>query len=79
MRKVRNVDERFNDAIATVSYRTAVSVSKARVAVQTVCDKLYNHRYYISVEEKEEIEGSELRESKSKKPRTKEDYERDYQ
>ena len=72
VRKVRNVDERFKDAIATVSYRTAVSVSKARVAVQTVGDKLYNHKYYIS-------EGSELRESKNKKPGTKGDYERDYQ
>ena len=77
IRKVRNVE--FKDAIATVSYRTAVSVSKARVAVQAVCDKIYNHNYYLSVEEKEKIEGNEHRELRHKKPRTKEDYEKNYQ
>ena len=85
VRNVRNVDVKFKDAIATVSYRTALSVPKARVALQAVCEKLYGHKYYLSVEEKEKFEPTlptilEVTplEHKSKKPRTKEDYKTNY-
>ena len=77
----RNVDERYKDAIATVSYRSALSLAKSRVAVQAVCEKIYHHRYFLSVEEKEKDKPSletinEDDEPASKKPRTKKDYEK---
>ena len=53
-RIVKKVKEKFKDAIATVSYRTAVSVPKARVATQVVLEKICGHKYYLSVEEKGE-------------------------
>ena len=70
----------MKDAIATVSYRCAVSIPKARIAFQTVCDKMYGHRYYLTSEEQEEFEPSVTlinnEQRKSKKPRTADDYAR---
>ena len=43
IRKGRNTLPKVKDTIATVSYRTRISVPKARVASQTVCEKLYGH------------------------------------
>jgi len=75
----RNVDDRFKDAIATVSHRSALSVAKSRIAVQAVCEKIYQHRFFLSREEKEKYEPTlqtinEEEEPANKKPRTREDY-----
>ena len=79
-KNIKNANERFKDAIATVSYRTALSVPKSRVAVQAVCEKLYSHRYYLSLEEKRKFAPLETiqeqnEEPINKKPRTSKDYE----
>ena len=85
VRTVRNVKVAFKDTIATVSYRTTLSVQKARVAVQTVCEKLYSHKYYLSADEQNNFEPSldvipeeQLKEPISKKPRTMEQYQSNY-
>lgn len=56
----RNCYSNIKEAIAAVSYRTAVSVQKARVAVQTVCNKLYKHNYQLSTEEQQQFESNLL-------------------
>ena len=43
IRNGRNTLPKVKDTIATVSYRTGISVPKARVVTQTVCEKLYGH------------------------------------
>ena len=48
IRKARHMKENVKDAIATVSYRCAASIPKGHIAFQTVCDKMYGHRYYLS-------------------------------
>ena len=45
IRKVRNTTHEIRDTIATVSYKAAISVEKARTATQVVCDKLYGHKF----------------------------------
>ena len=76
IRNNRNTTEEIKNAICTVSYRSGVSVPKARIAVQAVCEKLYNHKYYLqppkplsTIEEVDEPE-----EPKNKKPRTVDQY-----
>ena len=56
IRSTRNFYTPIKDAIATVSYRAAVSIPKARVAVQATCEKLYKHKYYLSAEEQQKSE-----------------------
>jgi hypothetical protein len=78
IRKGRNTTASIKDTIATVSYRAIISVPKARLATQTVCEKLYGHKYHLekpkltTVEDEEEEEEEE---PLSKKPRTIKDYE----
>ena len=42
--------------VATVSYKTAISVGKARVAVQTKCRTFYNRFYYLTPNDQEKYE-----------------------
>jgi hypothetical protein len=56
-----------------------VSVAKSCIAVQAVCEKIYQHRYFLSREEKEKHEPTlqiinEEEEPANKKPRTQADY-----
>lgn len=86
IRKTRNSSPRIKDAIATVSYRTALSVPMARVAFQAVCEKAYGHRYYLTPEEQLKFEPTlesipeepESAEPISKKPRSAEQYQQNY-
>ena len=81
IRKKRNC----TDTIATISYKTAVSIPKARVAFQTVCQKFYGHRYYLNKDEQKQYEPNlqpimecdteEDSEPNNKRPRTAKDYE----
>ena len=49
LRKCKNTSEEVRNAIATVSYRSAIiSVPKARFALQAVCGILYGHRYLLN-------------------------------
>ena len=84
----RNFNIRIKDTIATVNYKAAISVEKARLAVQTTCLKFYNHQYYLTLEEQAKYEPElatieEERElatpSQSKKPRSADDYKSKYQ
>ena len=70
IRSVRNFEERIKDTIASVSSRGAISVPKARVVTQVVCDKFYSHDYKL---EAPEIDTGE---PINKKPRSADDYER---
>ena len=75
IRKVRNTTEEIKNTVATVSYRAGVSVPKARVAVQAVCEKLYGHKYLLklnlpTIAEEED----ETCEQITKKPRNQEEY-----
>lgn len=82
IRNYRKVKPQIKDAIATVSYRAAVSIDKARVAVKATCEKMYGHMYYLSPEEQAKfepqlatiIEDPELQEEKRHTPKTKEDF-----
>ena len=76
-RDIKKIKEKFKDAIATVSYRTAVSIPKARVATQVVLEKICNHKYYLSVNERDREEGTPVKEDETipnKKPRSKDDW-----
>ena len=89
LRRQRNVHESVKDTVATVSYRCAISIPKARIAFQTVAYKGYGHRYYLTPDEQQKFEPSlasiieaeeesndaEMKEPPSKMPRTAEDYE----
>ena len=55
-----------------MSYRAGISVPKARVATQTVCEKLYGHEYHLEKQELASI--AEKQEPPNKKPRTSKDY-----
>ena len=84
IQKYRNFLLPIKEAITTVSHKAAISVKKARLAVQATCKKLYNHRYYLTsqeqdkyepklqciVEEDEETDENEVHAPKSKKPRS---------
>ena len=76
IRKVTS--DKIRNTIATVSYRSGISVPKARIAVQAVCEILYGHKYYLCVVAQPCLskiqENEEPEEPKNKKPRTKEDY-----
>ena len=76
IRKGRNTLPKVKDTIATVSYRTGISVPKARVATQTVCEKMYGHCYTLEKEQKrlETVNEEDVAEPLSKMPRTMEDY-----
>ena len=56
IRNSRNFEHSIKNAIATVSYRAAISVPKARVAVQATCENFYNYRYYLSSGEQQKFE-----------------------
>ena len=85
IRKKRNCTDSVRNTIATISYRTAVSVPKARVAFQTVCQKFYGHRYYLTTDEQKKYEprlepipesdDEADSEPVNKKPKTAKDYE----
>ena len=38
----------IRNTIATVSYRSEISVPKARVALRAVCEILYDHKYLLN-------------------------------
>ena len=92
IQKYRNFLLPIKEAITTVSHKAAISVKKARLAVQATCKKLYNHRYYLTSqeqdkyepklqcidEEDEETDENEVHAPKSKKPRSAEKYLREY-
>ena len=69
IRNTQNVKENVKNATATVSYRCAVSISKACLVLQTVCDKMYGHIYYLTPEEQEKFEPSN--ETQSEQPKSK--------
>ena len=69
---LKKVDDRFNYAIATAIYEGGVSVQKARVAIKVICEKLYDHIYWLEPNDILPEECSPL----SKKPRSEADYER---
>lgn len=66
IRKTRNTTNEIKGTIAAVSSEAGVSVSKARVATQVVCEMLYGHHYQLE---------AAVQEPPNKKPRTAEDYE----
>ena len=51
IQKVNNFLPHLKDAIATLSYKAAMSIDKTRVAVQATCKKTYGHLNYITKEE----------------------------
>ena len=66
----------IRNTIATVSYRSEISVPKARVALRAVCEILYDHKYLLNPPPLATIpEESETGEPYNKKPRTADDYE----
>ena len=69
IRKVRNATVGIKDAIATVSTKADISVQKARVATQKVCEKLYGHHYKLEIPKQ-----SSDQPPQPKKPRSSEDY-----
>ena len=56
IRQGSNVADNVKDAIATISYRHAVSVPKGRIAYQTACEKGYAHHYYLTTDERRKFE-----------------------
>ena len=75
IRNVRNCKDAVKDAIATISYRCAISIEKARIAYQVVCLISYGHRYYLTPEEQNKFEPStDSVQEQSKRPRTAKDY-----
>ena len=68
IRKVRDSTYKIKDTIASVSTKAGVSVEKARVATQVVAEKLYDHRFELSVPTQSENPPP------SKKPRKSEDF-----
>ena len=69
IRNIWNVNKNVKNTTATVSYRCAVSIPKACIALQTVCDKMYGHKYYLTPEEQEQFEPSN--ETQSEQPKSK--------
>ena len=72
IRKGRNTLPKVKDTIAMVSYRAGISVPKAQIGTQTVCEKLYVHIYHLHYPKLDTID--EEAEPSSKKPQTAEDY-----
>ena len=77
LRKISNTfAEEVNAACASVSSKCSISAEKARVAVKTVCKKMYQHQYYLNADEyknSEEMIQTNL-EPPSKVPKTSKDY-----
>lgn len=75
IRKCKKTSEEVRNAIATISYRSGISVPKARVALQVACEILYGHKYLLNPPPLPTIpEGAE--EPTNKKPRNAQDYTR---
>ena len=83
----RNYFTKVKDAICTVSYKAAISIEKARMAVQATCSILYGHKYYLtpleqsnnepSLESNDEVNEEQVSSSLepiTKKPRTINEY-----
>ena len=64
----RNTTDRIKDTIASVSTKGAISVPKARIVTQVVCEKLYGHVYQLDAPHNHDEEPI------LKKPRSYEDY-----
>lgn len=47
IQKIRNTTEEVKDVIYTISYCSGVSVPKAQIAVQAVCEQLYKHKCFL--------------------------------
>ena len=58
--KSETLETSIKDVIATVSYRVAISIPKARVAVQATCETFYNHQYYLSPNEQKKYASLEV-------------------
>ena len=67
IRNTQNSENWIKDAIATVSYRAAISIPKAKEAVQTTCETFYNHQYYLNPDERKKFEPLEVIEEADKK------------
>ena len=78
IRLKRNSFPKVKDAIATVSYRAGISVTKARIATKAVAEKMYGHHYALEVQKSSALETIDeaAEEPVSKNPRTKDDYEK---
>ena len=48
IRKVRNCTNKIKSACAEVSVKCNISTQASRIAVQTVCNTLYGHKYYLT-------------------------------
>lgn len=71
IRKGRKTNQEIWFVIATVSSWSRITVQKAYDAVQTVCEKLYNHKYYLkpckaskTIANKQEVYGSGSKKTK---------------
>ena len=69
IRKVRNFTEEIKSACAKTSSSCGISVDKARIAVQVVCNELYHHKYYLSKEE--QLSSGDVNEIPTTEPRAK--------
>ena len=73
----RNTLPKVKDAIATVSFRAGISVSKARIATKAICEKMYHHYFSLELRKPttlERIDEVEESEPPNQKPRTKDEY-----
>ena len=76
-RKQRNVDDAMKDTIAKVSTKAAISIQKARIATQTVCETLYGHSFKLEPEcETSNTSANHAEPPESKRPRSAKDYEK---
>ena len=79
-KKSKTFTVEVKSACANVSSKCGISAEKSRIAVKTVCNEMYGHRYYLSSEEQQQHEGtSEDFEPQKKVPKKAEDYEERYQ
>ena len=76
LRSTRNFVQDAKDAIATISYRCAISVENTRTAFQVVCQLWYGHRYYLTPDEQQQFEQPTENLTTSKKPRSADEYAR---
>lgn len=47
IRRIQNITEEIKPACAKTSSLCGICVDKARIAVQVVCNELYQHKYYL--------------------------------
>ena len=64
IRKVRNCTDSIKAAISKVSFECGISVEKSRKAVQIIAKELYDHEYYLSLEEKKSLNNPAQKHSK---------------